>query len=136
MVNTVKDAVLVSGVKRTVVYTTILCVGAAQETNKVLYDSSAIATLLGIPDPLNSKLLKIQFSTNSALGVFKLNWDASTPVAAWALPYQSNEGEFCFQEFGGLNNQGGTGITGDITLTTTGFVAADVLSIVLTVCPR
>ncbi len=136
MVNTVKDATLIAGNNTTVVYSTILCVGAAQETNKVVYDSSAVATTLKITDPLTSTLLGIKYSTNSALGVIKLNWDASTPVAAWALPYQSNEGDFCFRKLGGLKNQGGTGITGDITLTTTGLAAGDVVSIVLEVRPN
>ncbi len=132
MVNTVTDAVIIAG-KNSIVYSSILCVGAAQETNKVVYDSSAIASTLGIADPLNCKLRGIKYSTNSALGIIKLNWDATTPVAAWALPYQSNEGDFCFRDFGGLPNKGGTGITGDITLTTTGLAAGDVVTVVLEV---
>lgn len=131
MANTKNITNIVVGQKETVVYATILAVDA-QENNLVIYDSSVIAGLLNIPDPLNCVLLGIKYSTNSVAGIIKLNWDATTPVAAWALPYQ-HDIDKCFVKIGGLPNQGGVGITGDITLTTTGLAAAEVISLVLTV---
>lgn len=117
---------------RAIVYFTLASDGT-QETNTVIYDSSVVATAAGISDPKMCHIVSIKYGSNSAAGVCKLNWDASSPVLAWALPYQGNSGTFCFSEHTGLKNQGGSGITGDITLTTTGLASGDSISLVLDV---
>lgn len=125
-----------AGNSRSIVYITLLCVSNAQETNTVLYDSSAVATTLNISDPLKSTILSIRYSTTSSAGKCQLNWDATTPIVAWALPYQSNDGTVDFTCIGGLTNLGGAGITGDVTLTTTGLVSGEAVTLVLEVRPN
>jgi hypothetical protein len=120
------------GLHRSIIYLTLVSDGS-QETNYVVYSSSTVSSALGITDPKNSTLVSIRWGSNSALGVCKLNWDATTPLMAWALPYQGNEGTFKFHEFAGLKNQGGAGKTGDITLTTTGLASGDSISLILEV---
>jgi hypothetical protein len=117
---------------KAIVYLTVASDGS-QATNYVVYSSSTVSAALGITNPKISKIMSIRWGSNSALGVCKLNWDASTPVLAWGLPYAGHEGNFKFYHFGGLLNQGGSGITGDITLTTTGLAAGDSISLVLEV---
>ena len=57
-------------------------------------------------------------------------WDATTDVLAWHLPTDTSE-TFDFTEIGGLQNNAGSGITGDIMFTTIGHTAADRYSILL-----
>lgn len=132
--NVTKVTKMVVGTSKVLMYISIDSDGT-EETDLVVYDSSAIATLLGKTDPLFCKINSIHYSTNSLLGVVKLEWDASTDVLAWALPANGGSNYFCFHDFGGLNNTAGSGITGDITLTTTGLVAGDCITMVLDVRP-
>ncbi len=134
MVNTVTNAApIVAGTERIVQYVCIDSDGS-EETDLVIYDSSAIATLIKKADSLKCRINSITYSTNSVLGVVHLEFDASTDVLAWALPCQ-NSGHFCFEKHGGLVNRAGSGITGDITLTTTGLVAGDKVTLVIDVRP-
>ena len=112
------------------VYLTVASDGS-EETDYVVYDSSAHATTLGISDPLTCTLREVYFSSNSAAGVLHLEWDATTDVLA--IPLTNQAKHLCFDKIGGLKNQGGTGRTGDITLTTTGLAAGDSIMIVLKV---
>lgn len=133
MANTKKLVNVLASGTTAVVYLTLAYVDA-QETNYVVYDSSVIAGILGITDPLTCTLLSVRASTNTAAGLIKLNWDASTPVLAMAIPPgPGGPLEMCFRDIGGLKNQGGSGITGDITLTTTGLASGESIAIVLIV---
>lgn len=60
--------------------------------------------------------------------VATLLWDADTDVRMVDL---AGDGTFDFTTFGGLPNNGGTGVTGDINLTTTGHTSGDSYTIVL-----
>lgn len=60
--------------------------------------------------------------------VVTLLWDADTDVRMVDL---AGDGCFDFSAFGGLPNNGGTGVTGDINLTTTGHTSGDSYTIVL-----
>src|SRR5260221_616340 len=131
MSNTITNIVQVAGQHKSVIYFNLVCVGAAQETNTAVYTSSSLATTLGITDPKTCALMSVKFSTSSVGGIMRLNWDATTPVCAFALPYQSNEGSFDFNDIGGLRNQGGTGITGNITITC--YPTGDTVTLVLEV---
>lgn len=109
-------------------------------TNSVLYDSSAQNALIldghgvATPDPLKCTLRSVKFSNNSAAALIKLNFDASTPVLACVIPPHFAE-ELCFDREGGLVNYAGTGITGDITMTTSGLTTGETISLVLDVAP-
>lgn len=134
MANTITNTRLLDGGRRVVQYITLASDGT-QETDTVIYDSSVVATSLGKTDPLNSRIKSIKYSTSSALGVVKLNWDATTKVLAYSMP-RSAELHHCFDDIGGLKNTGGAGITGDVTLTTTGLVTGDSLVIILEIDPE
>lgn len=60
----------------------------------------------------------------------RILWDASTDVFAWQIPQNSNY-LMDFSSFGGLQNNGGAGVTGNVLFTTTDFTAGDMYSIVL-----
>lgn len=132
MSNTITSSRVITGNFQTVIYFTLTCVSNTQETATIVYDSSVIATALKVADPLYSKIQQIRYATNSLLGVAKLSWDATTDVDAFGLPGgAAGPMDMDFKDIGGLPNTGGSGITGDILLTTTGLVTGDVLTLVL-----
>lgn len=117
--------------KEAYVYLT-LASDATNETSYPVYDSSVIAAAYGDADPLNCTLLEVYATASAAATArVKLLWDASTPVLALDIPAGANPTKGDFRAFGGLPNQGGSGITGDITLTTTGLASGDNITIVL-----
>jgi len=59
-----------------------------------------------------------------------LLWDATANVVAYNLPQDVAE-DIDFEEIGGLTNQGGAGVTGNILVTTSGLGAGDHGSIIL-----
>lgn len=130
MANTVTNVTLVKGIKEVVKYVTIASDGS-EETDLVVYDSSAIATDLGVTDPTDSTIISICATVSAAATARAfLEWDATTDVLAFNLP-AGDTTKANFRCIGGLPNQGGAGITGDITLTTTGLEAGDSISLVL-----
>jgi hypothetical protein len=128
MANTKTLTKLVAGSKVRVVYLTLVYVDA-QETDYVVYDSSDY----GGTDTLTSRIMRIAgvLSAASAARAF-LEWDATTDVAAFTLPID-RPFDFDFNSIGGLKNTAGSGITGDIALTTTGLAAGDTLTLILEV---
>jgi hypothetical protein len=134
MANTVTNTRLVIGRTKVVQYISISSDGT-EETDLVIYDSSAVATALGVTDPLNCLIDKIIYSSNSLAGVVHLDYDATTDVLAWALPAYSGASKYDFKAFGGLRNTGAVGRTGDILLTTLGLAPGDSVTLVVTVNP-
>jgi hypothetical protein len=135
MANTVTNTRLFCGNSKVVQYVTIAYVDA-QETDLLIYDSSAVATVLGLTDTLNCKIREVQATVNAAAAanVF-LEFDATTDVLALSLPNNTCT-NLCFDQVGGLKNTSGTGKTGDILLTTTGLDAGDSISLIITIDPR
>lgn len=80
--------------------------------------SSFAADTLG-RTPTKFRIDKIQWSISDQLEV-QLLWDATADVVAAAL-VDSGEIEFCYQ--GGLQNNAGAGITGDLNILTTGWAS-------------
>ena len=67
----------------------------------------------------------------STLGMsVKLLWDADTDVLALHLPADYAD-TLDMSEFSGLNNNSGTGVTGDIMFTTVGHSSGDAYTVVL-----
>lgn len=135
MANTINQTTLVQGKKKIVRYVTLVSDGT-EETDLVIYDSSALNTV----DPLTCKIVEIagvvQILDNTAVDVsVYLEFDATTDVHAISLPIGR---PFClnFDHFGGLKNYAGSGITGDIVLTTTGLEAGDRIALAITVDPN
>ena len=60
----------------------------------------------------------------------QIYWDATTDVFCWAVPQNSN---YCmdFTMIGGLTNNAGTGVTGDVLFSTADASAGDFYTIVL-----
>lgn len=135
MGNTVTQSTLIGG-KRSIIKYISLNSDGSQETATVIYDSSALNTV----DPLTCTINKITYATSmrNTLGVngnIKLLFDASTDVLACAIPINA-AGVLDFSYFGGLKNTAGTGITGDILITTLGLVAGDAITLILDIIPN
>jgi len=97
-----------------------------------------------------SKVLKVDVSalTSSASGLactgvtitkiysathgleVQIYWDATTDVFCWCVP-QNSEYTMDFEKFGGLTNNAGTGVTGDVLFSTADASAGDFYTIVL-----
>lgn len=135
MANVVTNTRTVTG-KNTVVQYITLASDGSEETDLVVYDSSAVATALGIADPLMCSIKAITISSSvSTASRINLEFDASTDVLAFSVPSSVCK-HLCFQKIGYLKNTAGSGITGDILLTTTGLEAGDHFTLILEVQPR
>ncbi len=133
MANTITSKIVIANTNQAVIYVTIASDGT-NETATVLYDSSAVAAAVGDSDTLDSTIVSIYASASTAnTARVKLLWDATTDVLAIDVPTGTNPTKHNFHHMGGLPNQGGTGKTGDILLTTTGLASGDALTFVLTV---
>lgn len=142
MANTITNAAISRG--RTIVKYVTLVSDGSEETDYVVYDSSAeaaVSTNDGVRvDPLNCRIMKVEgcltVLDETAVDIScYLEWDASTDVTAFTIP-KNRPFKFCFEEEGGLVNQGGSGKTGDITMTTTGLESGDRLFLVIHVQPN
>lgn len=76
--------------------------------------------------PTRVKINKVHYSVAGMVAT--LLWDADTDVRIMDL---QGDGTFDACQFGGLYNNGGAGVTGDILLTTAGHTANDSYSIIL-----
>lgn len=122
MPDAVATQVLVDGERNAVLKFTNISDGTG-EAAVVKVDVSA---LFGAPTRV--RIDKIIFAT-AGMGVDIL-WDATTDVLAWHLPADMTDDiDFC--DFGGLQNNAGAGVTGDIMFTTVGHGAGDRYSIIL-----
>lgn len=83
-----------------------------------------VSALSGAPSRV--KIKRVIYSVTGM--VARLLWDADTDVTILDL---QGDGEMCFEKIGGLYNNAGAGVTGDIKLTTVGHTSGDSYSIVL-----
>jgi hypothetical protein len=120
MADAVTSQTLIDGVKNVVMKFTNLSDGTG-ESAVLKVDVSALS---GAPTRVRVK--RIHYTVTGMVAT--LLWDATTDVRILDL---SGDGCFDFTEFGGLSNNAGTGVTGDILLTTTGHTANDNYSIIL-----
>jgi hypothetical protein len=60
----------------------------------------------------------------------RILWDASTDVFAWLIPQNTNY-LLDFSSFGGLQNNAGTGVNGNVLFTTSDASSGDMYTIVL-----
>ncbi len=137
MANTISSAIISYNGREATYYLTLASDGS-EETALVVYDSSVVATQIAainpaFTDPLTSRILEIYASSNAATTArIKLLFDATTDVQAFDIP-AGHTAKGNFRKMGGLLNKGGSGITGDILLTTTGLESGDNITLVLTV---
>ena len=137
MANTKTLAILSQNPKETIYYLTLVCVSNTQETNYVIHSSSTQATTFNMTNPKDCLITGLKTITNvTGTARVSLNWDATTPIVATAINTNNNI-DISFKMIGGLRNQAAAttaaGVTGDITLTTTGLVTGDVLTIIIKV---
>ncbi len=123
MANTIARQVLFDGTRKHIERLTIIGDGSGEETATLF---NAVSGNCG----LTTKLVKIQ-ATLSGFSA-RLLWDASTPVFFQQIP-SDKDIEADYYEFGGIINNAGTGVTGDIKFTTQGLGNGDSGSIVLTI---
>jgi hypothetical protein len=74
------------------------------------------------------KLNKI-YATTHGMEV-RILWDATTDVFAWMIPQNTNY-LMDLSSFGGIPNNAGAGVTGDVLFTTSDASAGDMYTIVL-----
>lgn len=113
MANTVTSHTLIDGDRNLVMLFTGL-LDTSNESRVVKVDASTFA-----PAATKIRINYVQYSISSQLSLI-LDWDADTDVRFLAL---SGQGEIEAYKFGGLQNNAGTGVTGDIALTTVGWAS-------------
>ena len=86
----------------------------SNESRTIKVDVSALA-----PPCTLVRIDELRWQMSVQLGII-LDWDATSPVTLGVL---SGFGHQKFRKNGGLLNNGGTGVTGDIYLTTTGWAS-------------
>lgn len=121
MANTVTTQTLLDGPRNLVILLTGV-LDTSNEARTIKVDVSSYD-----PVPTKVRVDKIQYSIAGALQVL-LDWDATTDVTFVVL---SGQGEIEACKFGGLQNNAGAGVTGDIYLTTLGYSAGTVSYTVL-----
>lgn len=73
-------------------------------------------------------ITKIHASTHGM--EVQIFWDATTDVLCWGVP-QNSQYTWDFEKFGGLTNNAGTGVTGDVLFSTVDSSNGDFYTIVL-----
>jgi len=116
MANTFTKQTLVDGKRNAVIHAYLESDGVTGELSaQTLVDASALSG-----SPSSIKVKKIQSSLTGFDA--KLLWDATTDVPFANLP--SGEMDDDWTDVGGIQNNAGSGVTGDIFITTVGFSAA------------
>tara|TARA_R110000868_G_scaffold333250_1_gene594075 strand:+ start:995 stop:1387 length:393 start_codon:yes stop_codon:yes gene_type:complete len=113
MANTVTTQTILDGDRNLVLLLTGV-LDTSDEARVIKVDVSSF-----VPAPTRIRVDRIRHSISGQLSVI-LDWDASTPVRFAAL---TGQGEVDARKFGGLQDNGGAGRTGDIYLTTVGWAS-------------
>ncbi len=117
MANLVSLQTIIDGPRNAVIKVFLASDGAAGElTDQVVVDVSALS---GAPSKVHLTRVMHCLRGFDCL----LEFDASTDKPIMVLTPEG-PGDACFGKFGGLPNDAGSGVTGDIVLTTVGFTAA------------
>lgn len=126
MVNTVSQRTLLGGgADRTIVRSIHIISDGSEESNLIVYDNSTF-----INDVTKGSLLEIKASGAACL--VRLSWDQTTDVPIISFDPSQNP-LFCFEDFGGISNPGGTGATGDMLLNTANLDSGDEVFILLVI---
>lgn len=122
MADTVTSQTLHDGNRNVVMKFTNASDGSGETTVKKV-DVSALT-----PAPSKVRIMRIHYTTDG-MGV-NVIWDADTNVLAAAIPANASD-TLDFTCFGGLINNAGTGVTGDILFSTTNAASGDGYMVVL-----
>lgn len=116
MANTVTIRKVIDGPSRAVIHVYMAYVDTSENTDTVVVDASDLS---GAP----SKLTVSRVSGNLRGYTAILEFDATADVPFLSLP-GDDYFDYCFEHFSGLKDNSGSGSTGDITISTTGFSAS------------
>ena len=130
MANTVTLQSIIDGPKTHVVKIYLASDGAAGE----LTDQLVVDVSLLLPAATKVSIEKVQWSLNGFDAI--LEWDATTDVQIFTLGASASTSELDFTSFGGIPNNAGAGITGDILLTTVGFTATSDTGVIILTCRK
>lgn len=122
MADAVTTQILLDGAKNAVLKFTNVSDG----TGESAVTKVDVSTLSGAPTEV--RIDKIWYSTDGM--AVRVLWDATADVVAWLIPTSQSD-TIDFTCFGGINNNAGSGITGDIQFTTVGHTSGDTYSIIL-----
>lgn len=120
MADAVSSQTIIDGARNAVMKFTNLSDGTG-ESAVLKVDVSALS---GAPSKVT--IQRIHYCVNGMVAT--LLWDATTDARIVEL---AGDGTLDFTSFGGLPNNAGAGVTGDILLTTTGASLGDSYSIIL-----
>lgn len=114
MADSVTTQIIENGVRNLVMKFTNVSDGVG-ETAVVKVDASTFTPAL----TASLKVRKIEYNVTG--GAVRLLWDATTDIT---FAYLTGYGTLCLEDTQGIVNNAGTGVTADILLTTSGFIAA------------
>lgn len=118
--DSVTSQILFDGTRRTVMKFTNLG-GGDGESAVTKVDVSALKN-----SPSKVKIMGVWYNVVGM--VVRVLWDADADVPIFEL---AGDGHMCFESFGGVPNNAGAGVTGDIKFTTVGHDANDTYNIIL-----
>jgi len=121
MADAVATQKLVDGAKNVVMKFTNVSDGTG-ESAVVKVDVSALNDA-----PERVKIVAVHWKISGM--TVRVLWDATTDVDALILT--EGEGHHCYRKFGGIQNNAGDGVTGDISFTTSGASINDSYDITL-----
>jgi hypothetical protein len=127
MADAVASQTLLDGERMAIMKFTNLSDGTGE--NKVLkVDVSTLTSSASGKACDGVTITKIHASTHGL--EVQIYWDATTDVFCWSVP-QNSTYTMDFEKFGGLTNNAGAGVTGDVLFSTADASAGDFYTIVL-----
>ena len=124
MADAVSTQTLFDGSKKVIIKFTNISDGTG-ESEVIKVDASALSS-----NPSKVKINQIWFSTDGM--AVQVWWDATANVLAYLIAGNQN-GILDFRSFGGLVNNAGVGVTGDILFTTSGHTSGDTYTVIMEV---
>lgn len=124
MADAVTSQTLFEGSKNAILKFTNISDGTG-ESAVVKVDVSALT-----PVPTKVRISRIWYSTDGM--AVQMLWDATSNVLAAVLA-KDQTGCLDFRDFGGIANNAGTGVTGDLLFTTSGHTSGDSYTVILEV---
>lgn len=86
-------------------------IGEADAAGATIVDVSGLSANARLGVPTSVRLDRIQYDTDKTI---KFDWDATADITFFvAAPGQDTK---CFKDVGGINNNAGTGVTGDVKI--------------------
>jgi hypothetical protein len=127
MADAVTSQTLMDGERLAIMKFTNISDGTGE--NKVLkVDVSALTPSASGKTCTKVTITKIHAATHGL--EVQIYWDATTDVFCWCMP-QNSQYTMDFDKFGGLTNNAGAGVTGDVLFSTADASAGDFYTVVL-----